>query len=150
MSSATVKDVPAPVFIQALAAHFKKSGKFELPVWADLVKTATHKELSPRDPDWYFVRAASLARRVYLRGGQGVGAFTRVYGGSNRRGTRKSRFNSSSSGLIRHILLQLENVDIVGKKDDRKGRFVTRQGRSELDTIAGQVKAAHAALKRNF
>ncbi len=34
MSSATVKDVPAPVFIQALAAHFKKSGKFELPVWS--------------------------------------------------------------------------------------------------------------------
>jgi hypothetical protein len=27
----------------------------ELPEWHDLVKTGTHKEMCPMDPDWYFV-----------------------------------------------------------------------------------------------
>jgi hypothetical protein len=77
-SGATVKDVPAQQFIAALAAHFKKSSKLELPAWHDLVKTGTFKELCPNDPDWYYVRAAAVARRVYLRGGTGVGEFSRV------------------------------------------------------------------------
>jgi ribosomal protein S19E (S16A) len=55
-----------------------QSGKMELPEWHDLVKTGTHKEMCPMDPDWYYTRAASLARKVYLRGGTGVGAFTKV------------------------------------------------------------------------
>jgi small subunit ribosomal protein S19e len=40
----------------------------ELPTWADVVKTASYKELAPYDPDWFFVRAASMARKVYLKG----------------------------------------------------------------------------------
>jgi hypothetical protein len=40
----------------------------ELPTWADVVKTASYKELAPYDPDWFFVRAASMARKVYLNG----------------------------------------------------------------------------------
>merc|ERR1712194_698793 len=82
MSGVTVKDCDPAAFIQALAEHFKRSGKIELPEWHDLIKTATFKEMCPMDPDWYYVRAASIARKVYLRGGTGVGAFSKVYGGS--------------------------------------------------------------------
>lgn len=42
-----VRDVAARDFIAAYAEHLKNSDKFELPVWADLVKTACHKELAP-------------------------------------------------------------------------------------------------------
>ena len=35
----TVKDVVAQSFIQAYANHLKKRGKFQVPMWADLVKT---------------------------------------------------------------------------------------------------------------
>lgn len=35
----TVKDVVAQNFIQAYANHLKKRGKFQVPKWADLVKT---------------------------------------------------------------------------------------------------------------
>ncbi|KAL2943721.1 40S ribosomal protein S19-1, partial [Bienertia sinuspersici] len=51
----------------------------ELSPWTDIVKTGVLKELAPIDPDWYYIRATSMARRIYLRGGLGVGAFRRIY-----------------------------------------------------------------------
>ena len=47
----------------------------------DYVKMGRFKELPPTDKDWYYIRAASVARHIYLRRGTGVGAFTKVYGG---------------------------------------------------------------------
>ena len=35
----TVKDVVAQTFIRAYANHLKKRGKFQIPMWVDLVKT---------------------------------------------------------------------------------------------------------------
>jgi len=144
-SSATVKDVAPREFIIALAAHFKKSGKIELPAWHDLIKTGKAKELCPQDPDWYYLRAASIARKIYLRGGIGVGAFTKVYGQGQRNGASPSHFATSSKGLLRHILQQLQEIDLVAKRKDKKGRWITRNGQRELDTIAGQVVPTKAA-----
>ena len=67
----TVRDVAPAVFIEAYALHLKNSDRFEIPKWTDLVKTGVHKELGPTDDDWYFVRAASIARKVYLKPGVG-------------------------------------------------------------------------------
>lgn len=50
-----VRDVPAPEFIKALAAHFKKTIK-DLPAWVRIVKTGTHKELPPQEEDWFYTR----------------------------------------------------------------------------------------------
>merc|ERR1711872_357315 len=60
----TVKDVNAHAFVKALGAFLKKSGNLKVPDWVDLVKTGKHKELTPYDPDWYYIRAASVARHV--------------------------------------------------------------------------------------
>ncbi|CAN1294579.1 40S ribosomal protein S19-1 [Linum perenne] len=54
-----------------------------------------------------------MARKVYLRGGLGVGAFRRIYGGSKRNGSRPPHFCKSSGAVARHILQQLEKVNIV-------------------------------------
>ena len=56
MSAVSVRDVDAQKFIKAYAAHLKRAGKLAVPTWVDLVKTGTHKELAPYDPDWFFVR----------------------------------------------------------------------------------------------
>jgi len=144
-NGATVKDVPAGEFIAALAAHFKKSAKIEVPEWADIVKTGTFKELCPQDPDWYFVRAASLARRVYLRGGVGVGEFSRIYGGLKSNGARRPHYAAAARGVIRHILQQLQELDLVSKRKEKKGRFLTRNGQRELDVVASQLAAARKA-----
>jgi len=49
----------AEAFITAYASHLKRSGKINVPIWADIVKTGSYKELGPYDPDWFYVRAGS-------------------------------------------------------------------------------------------
>merc|ERR1712167_237597 len=136
----TVKDVPSHEFVIAYAAHLKRTGKVEVPKWADLVKTATHKELAPYDPDWYYIRAASIARKIYLRPNTGIGGLCKVYGGRERRGALKEYFSRASGGIIRHIVHQLEAIKVVEVIDGGKGRRITRIGQQDLDRIAGQMK----------
>ncbi|CAD7694772.1 unnamed protein product [Ostreobium quekettii] len=135
-----VKDVPAEVFIAAYAQHLKE--KLEVPPWVDIVKTAPFKELPPRDPDWYFIRAASILRRLYLSQDIGVGCFRRIYGGrTSRRGARPEKKAIASAGLIRHILIQLEKVGFVKKSDNEKGgRRLTAKGQRDMDLVAGGAK----------
>ena len=59
------------------------------------------------------IMAASMARKIYLRGGLGVGAFTRIYGGSKRNGSRPPHFCKSSGAIARHILKQLKDMKII-------------------------------------
>lgn len=59
MTSKTVKDVSPHDFIRTYADYLKRTGKFEIPKWVDVVKTGTHKELAPYDPNWFYVRAGT-------------------------------------------------------------------------------------------
>lgn len=67
MVGTSVKDVDQHEVVVQLAAYLKKSGKVKVPEWADVVKLSKHNELAPSDPDWYFVRTASIARHLYIR-----------------------------------------------------------------------------------
>ena len=136
-----VKDVPADKFVITLAEHFKKSDKIKVPAWAEYCKTGAYKELPPQNPDWYFIRAAAIARRVYLRGGS-VGGFCKVFGGRHRRGARRNKFGEGAQGVNRKIMQQLESLELVSKDDKKKGRQITSKGRRELDTIAGQIEVS--------
>lgn len=133
-----VRDVSAAAFIKAYAEHLKNSDKFELPVWADTVKTGVFKELAPYGDDWYYIRAASIARKVYLRPGIGVGQLQKWYGGSYSRGARTEHFRKASAGVIRSVLLQLEEMKVMEKLENG-GRQVSRVGQQDLDRIAGTV-----------
>merc|ERR1712168_510153 len=124
--------VSQQAFVMAFAAHLKKSGKLKVPVWVDLIKTGVHKELSPYNPDWY-----------YIRGGVGVKTFQKIYGGRKRRGTKPSHFSPSSSSVARKVLQSLEGIKLV-QKDELGGRRVTSAGQRDLDRITGQVAAAAA------
>ncbi|KAF8356932.1 hypothetical protein PRIPAC_94574, partial [Pristionchus pacificus] len=44
----------------------------KVPEWSDLVKLGVTKDMAPVNPDWYYIRAASLARRLYIRSPVGV------------------------------------------------------------------------------
>lgn len=59
-----------------------RSGKMKVPDWVDLVKTAKYKELAPYDEDWYYTRCAALVRHIYFRSPVGVGAVTKIFGGT--------------------------------------------------------------------
>ena len=125
----TVRDVGAAAFIKAYANTLRLSDKMVLPDWVALVKTANFKELAPYDPDWYYVRAAAIARRVYLRKGVGIGALCKSFGGQNRRGTLRNKKAKGTEGIIRHILQQLANMGIVQcveHEDTRKAKVSHR------------------------
>uniref|UniRef100_A0A8C4L771 Small ribosomal subunit protein eS19 n=1 Tax=Equus asinus TaxID=9793 RepID=A0A8C4L771_EQUAS len=139
MPGVTVKDVNQQEFVRALAAFLKKSGKLKVPEWVDTVKLAKHKELAPYDENWFYTRAASTARHLYLRGGAGVGSMTKIYGGRQRNGVMPSHFSRGSKSVARRVLQALEGLKMV-EKDQDGGRKLTPQGQRDLDRIAGQVR----------
>lgn len=88
-----------------------------------------------------FPLAASLARKVYLRQGTGIGTFRRVYGSRKNNGTAPEHFNKGSGGLIRAILIGLEEMGVVETIPSAKGggRRITSRGQKDLDLVASQI-----------
>lgn len=140
-----VKDVSAPQFIAEYAAYLKRTDKVTIPSWADYVKTGKNRELPPNDKDWLYIRAAALARKVYLRPSIGVGALKKIFGGTKNYGTTPSHYVEGSGKIIRYLLNELERKGIIetikDEDNDRtQGRRITKKGQQELDSIAKQIK----------
>jgi small subunit ribosomal protein S19e len=140
----TVKDVSAQSFVKAYSAYLKRTGRLEVPKWVDLVKTGTNRELAPYDPDWFYVRAASIARHVYLRKGTGVGGLKKKYGGAIDRGTRPSHHRDSSGSIARKVMQALEKISVL-EMDPKGGRKISPDGQKDLDRIAQQIVEAGSA-----
>ncbi|XP_046330415.1 40S ribosomal protein S19-like [Haliotis rufescens] len=136
----SVKDVAPQEFNKALAAFLKKSGKMKVPDWIDIVKTARYKELAPYDEDWFYNRAASVCRHLYIRAPVGVGALGKIYGGKMSNGTCPSHYCRASPTVSRRVLQALEGLKLVEKDPNTGGRKLTSQGRRDLDRIASQIK----------
>lgn len=124
--------------IQKVAIYLKENRVIEPPPWAPFVKTGVHKERPPQDPDWWYIRAASLMRKLYIREPIGVSRLRTLYGGRHRRGHKPPKFAKGSGAIIRKILQQLEAVDLV-QKVDKKGRILTSKGRELLEEAAKVV-----------
>lgn len=79
----------------------------QLPAWADIAKTGAFKELAPIDPDWYYVRAAAVARKIYINQGLGVGAMRKMFGGRAARGAAPEHFAKAAGAFCaRHGINQ--------------------------------------------
>ena len=140
-----LKDVSSAQFIREYAAYLKRTDKIQIPHWADYVKTGVNKQLAPYDKDWLYVRAAALARKVYLRPYIGLGALKKEFGGVKNYGTTPCHFVTGSGKLIRYLLKELESkgiIETVRDEDSERaiGRKITSKGQQELDSIARQVK----------
>ena len=133
----TVFDVPADLLIKKVADELKNNDKIQFPAWSDFVRTGVHKERKPENNDWWFVRTASVIRRVYIDGPVGVESLRTFYGGKQDRGVRPEKFKKGSGAIIRNALHQLEDAGYVEKVEG--GRVVTPQGRSFLDKISGEI-----------
>ena len=133
----TVYNVPAEELIKALAEELKKTKNISPPEWASFVKTASFKQHAPKESDWWFVRCASLLRKVYVSGPVGTAHLRKAYGGLKKGRNRPERFTRASGAIIRKGLKQLELEGLV--TTDRRGRIISSKGRSLLDKIAAKI-----------
>jgi small subunit ribosomal protein S19e len=110
----------------------------QMPEWARFVKTGVSRERQPEQPDWYYLRSASVLRKIYNDGPVGVEKLRSYYGGLHRRGHKPAHFAKGSGKLLRTILQQLEAAEYV--KKEKKGRSITPKGQKFVDSAAKQVK----------
>ncbi|MBN2053252.1 30S ribosomal protein S19e [Candidatus Woesearchaeota archaeon] len=124
--------------IKALAPHLKSLIK--KPEWADFVRTGVFKERPPVDPDWWYIRAASILLKINKLGPVGVSKLRTKYGGRKNNGVAPEHFRKGSGKIIRLILQQLESAGLLKqeKKGLHKGRVLT--GRADA-LIAKAAKA---------
>jgi len=144
--SPTIYDVPAEDLIQVIAEELKKLNKITPPEWAGYVKTGSFKQHAPQDSDWWFIRCASLLRKVYVSGPIGTSHLRKEYGGLKRGRNRPEKFTKASGAVIRKALQQLESEGLISSS--RKGRTISAKGRSFLDKLSATVKAKYPELKK--
>jgi len=106
----------------------------EIPEWAKFVKTSVARERVPQQDDWWYIRAASILRKIYLRGPIGVARLSKFYGGRKNRGYKPEKYRKGGRKIIRTILQQLENKGLIKQVDGkRKGRVITDIGKKYLN-----------------
>ncbi|MBS3167799.1 30S ribosomal protein S19e [Candidatus Woesearchaeota archaeon] len=136
----TIYDGDIQKSIEKLSSSLKSSIK--VPEWAKFVKTSSGKQRLPENPDWYYIRAASILITVYKRGPIGVSKLRMKYGTKKDRGHKPEKFVRASGKIIRDILQQLDKADLtIYKKDGiHKGRIIAPKGRSLVDKNAVIIK----------
>lgn len=144
----TVYEVPAGELIQRLAKHLKESvGEITPPTWTEFAKTGSHRQRPPQNPDWWYVRCASLLRKLYIHGPIGVQRLRVEYGGNVGHGNRPERHVPAGGSAIREPLQQLQKAELVAV-EGKKGRKLTRQGMSMLSKVAGEISKERRARPR--
>jgi small subunit ribosomal protein S19e len=83
--------------------------------------------LAPYSQDWYYIRAAAVARHIYLRKHVGVGALRKLHGGSANRGNRPSHHADASGSVERKVLQSLEKINVL-EKAPNGGRRISQDG----------------------
>lgn len=132
-----VKDVPATSFISVYSKHLKESGQFEMPKWMEVAKSSCAKELPPVDPDFLYIRAASIIRKFGFCHTVGVGKLRQKYGSKQNNGVAPSHHRDASGKIIRYCIQQLEKMGLL--EGEKLGpRKLTSKGRASIDQIARQ------------
>jgi len=139
---ATLYDAPAEELIEAVAEDLAERDVVAEPEWAQFAKTGVNRELPPEQEDFWARRAASVLRKVAMDGPVGVERLSTEYGGTTGGSTRyrvaPDRKSDGSKKIIRTVLQQLEEEDLV-EQQGGAGRIVSPDGRSLLDSTAGDV-----------
>ena len=83
----------------------------------------------------YYVRAAAVARHIYLRKSVGVGSLVKFHGGAVNRGHRPYHHRDASRGVDRRVLQSLEKIGVL-EKAANGGRKISQDGERDLDRWA--------------
>jgi small subunit ribosomal protein S19e len=128
------------MIIGKLAEYLKENvDEITPPEWASIVKTGTHSQRQPENPDWWYIRCASILRKIYRHGPMGIEKLRAKYGGRKDYGHRPEHVTKGSGKILRTALQQLETAGFLDKRE-RKGRQITKKGRKILEEIADETK----------
>ena len=141
----TAYDVKANVLVERLAKHLKENvGEVTPPTWSLTSKTSAHKERPPQNPDWWYIRCASLLRKLYIHGSIGTQRLRVEYGGRKRKGTSIEHAKPSGGSAIREPFQQLEKAGLV-IKEGPKGRKLSGEGVSLLNRVSAEILKGSAS-----
>ena len=134
---AKVYDVPADILINRLS-EILKNEDIPAPDWAPFVKTGTHADKPPQNSGWWYVRCASILRKIYLHGPLSVNELRSMYGGGRPVGYGAAHHKDASGAIIRNAIHGLEKLGLV-VNIEKKGRMLTKQGTKKLDVLATEI-----------
>lgn len=135
----TPHDIPASLLIERLARHLKENvDKVSPPSWVGFVKTGSHAEKQPQNADWWYVRCASVFRKIYVHGPIGTEKLREDYGGKKGSSVKPAHVAKAGKAIVRKALQQLEAAGFVETLKP-KGRRVTREGRRLLQELTEEL-----------
>ncbi|TFF94527.1 MAG: 30S ribosomal protein S19e [Promethearchaeota archaeon] len=133
MSIYTVK--PSKL-IGAIAEKLKDYPEISPPEGSEYWKTAHWKEIAPVDTEnFWYIRCASILRKILKIGPVGVNRLRKKYGGKNKKGSGLRHSGLASGKIIRVALQQLEGANLLSKTQ-ADGRMITAEGKSILERTA--------------
>jgi len=138
MNMVAVYDVPAEELILKTAEKLKGNDKIAPPSWAEFAKTGRHTERAPTQDDWWYTRAASILRKLYVKGPMGSSKLAAEYGGYADKGSMPNRAAKGSRSIARKCLMQLEAAGYL-LPTSKEGRMISPAGQSLLDNTAKEV-----------
>jgi len=131
--------VPVERLIEAIALKLKEFPEISPPKGSEFWKTAFFKELAPLDSEnFWYIRCASILRKVKKFGPIGVNKLRKFYGGRNRKGPGLHHSAKGSGKIIRVALQQLENANLIEKKE-KEGRIISAEGTSLLERTSYSI-----------
>lgn len=135
----TPNDVPASKLIEKLAKYLKENvDKVTPPSWASFAKTGTHVQKQPQNPDWWYIRCASVMRKIYVHGPIGIEKLRADYGGRKDYGVKPEHAAKAGGSIVRKALQQLESAGYIQTLKPR-GRKVTSEGRKLLQELSEEL-----------
>ncbi|HME53059.1 MAG TPA: 40S ribosomal protein S19 [Candidatus Lokiarchaeia archaeon] len=133
--------VSPDTFIQTAAQKLKTFPEINPPkeVKLGLWKTSCAREFPPENcEDFWYIRSASLLRKLAIKKQIGVSRLRKQYGCHQRNGNRPPHFRKCSGKIIRKSLQMLEKAGLV-QVEKGAGRKLTSAGQSFIDKIAHDI-----------
>ncbi|TFG00840.1 MAG: 30S ribosomal protein S19e [Promethearchaeota archaeon] len=125
--------------INTLSEKLKEYDNIRPPEGSEYWKTAYFKEKAPVDSEnFWYIRCASILRKVRKHGPIGVNRLRKKYGGKYVAKRGKKKAAKASGKIIRVALQQLEDANLL-KLKEREGRVCTPDGVSLLERTAYEI-----------
>lgn len=132
----TAYDVDPNKLIEKTAEKLKAM-KLTKPDYVSVVKSGAHAARPPEQPDFWYIRCASVLRQAYVKNLVGIRGLAEHYGGRKRRGRKPEKHVRAGRATIRKAMQELEKAGLLVK--EKAGRAISPKGRALLDTVAKEV-----------